>query len=132
MCHSSYFLIFKINIMKKLMFLTAFMLMYLCSYSQDLTVRNDSAYDIEVTGSAASSGNCGEHFAGPQTIVSGTTGYLTQTGSLLWMTVRAITDPTPGYSVTSESQTCSNSCGTNTSNGLTALWNGCYEVTIDD
>ncbi|MDF1694498.1 MAG: hypothetical protein P1U56_01610 [Saprospiraceae bacterium] len=121
--------------MKKLLFSTAFILFTLCSYAQapNLTVNNDSSYDIIVTANSATPTNCFDGvIGGPVTVEDGETVVITGATGEEWMYVRARTVGIPGYSVVSESQ-CSSSCGLNISNGLTLTWDvACYEVTITD
>lgn len=117
--------------MKKLLFLMAFVLFSLCSYSQNLTIHNDSAYDINVTATSSLPSSCDDNQYSTS-VAAGTTGSINIVSGDEWMTVRAIVDGLPGYSVAAESQ-CSSSCGLNVSNGLTLVWNtACAEVTIDD
>jgi hypothetical protein len=117
--------------MKKLLFLTAFMLISLCSYSQDLVVQNNSSYDIIVWAAYAAPGNCGLG-SDQKSVATGTTEDLIgASGTEEWMNVRANTDPTPGYYVRNNSN-CSTSCDSNAAYGIKAEWNGCFEVTISD
>jgi len=125
--------------MKKLMFLTAFMLMYLCSYSQKLYVRNDSPYTITVTASEGDDPNCADATGSIASLAPSTVGWIsTADDDYDWTSVRAQDVPNgmvgPQYFVVSNADGCpvGIDCVTEVSIGLTASWNGCYEVTIDD
>jgi len=129
--------IFKICIMKKLLFLTTFFLTSLYSYSQLLTVINDSQYTITVGAVEGIDPDCSLGSGNILSLAPNTTGTIaTNDNSYDWTAIRAGITGTglglpPVEEVVSESS-CSFSCVTSFSGLLNATWNGCYEVTIDD
>ena len=121
--------------MKKFLLLTAFMLIYLCSYSQKLTVRNDTPFTISVAGFEGDTG-CFDS-SGSVQVAPGQIGYITTSNynDFEWKSIRASDVPNglagPQYVVVDNSS-CGTGCVSEVEIGLQATWNTCFEVTIDD
>jgi hypothetical protein len=105
------------------------MLMYLCSYSQDLYVRNDSAFTITVSGFYETTlGNCNDGSGTSGSITPGNTGWITGAAGAEFTVIRASDGGT--NTVVSESG-CGTGCDSPSNNGLNASWHpNCLEVTI--
>jgi hypothetical protein len=120
--------------MKKLLFLTAFMLISLCFYAQtDLTVRNTSSYTITVGASEGIDPDCILGSGYILSLAPNATGTIITTNSTYdWTVVRAgiIGIGTPPIEQVVKESSCSFECATDYTDLLDATWNGCYEVTI--
>ncbi|MCB0691375.1 MAG: hypothetical protein KDC16_07005 [Saprospiraceae bacterium] len=116
--------------MKKLIFSFVFCFAAYLVNGQNLTVRNLSPYDINV-GAIGNNGSSCSDISGSTTILSGNVGTIPFGLNNGWTVVRA---ETTGYAFTYDvegSSSCDSGCGSSSSNGLTATWSGCYDVTIN-
>ena len=121
--------------MKKLIFSFVFCFVaYLVNGQQNLIVHNNTSYNLAVRGVYETDSDKCDAGYGSITLSPGTGviyGVYNTTG---WTLVEAyVSGSSPAYDVRAYS-TCGAGCslGTPVSNGLTATWNGCDEVTIDD
>ncbi|HPQ22531.1 MAG TPA: hypothetical protein PK147_11795 [Saprospiraceae bacterium] len=118
--------------MKKLIFSFVFCFAAYLVNGQALTIRNNTPYNITV-GALGDDGNGCDQVNGSTLIMSYQIGTINVSSGPMngWTFVRA---QTTGYAFiydVEESSSCDSGCGSSSSNGLTATWVGCYDVTIN-